>query len=642
MNKISLYKSSGQVRNLIVLATLALGLAPCSFSAVAAPTYVTTLARTPLGESSGICPSHRTEGVYWTHNDSGGGNKIYAFDISGAHLGTVTLTGASLSDFEDIASATVNDVHYLLAADTGDNARNRWVVPLFLFEEPAAATAPLPTGSITRINIDWHQSDQTAPPDCEAVALSPTGEIYLATKYNPSILYVFKSSYLIPGATDTLERVATLTGVRYATGLDISPDGQHMVVLSDPNGLQGKGTEYTIGAGRSTWQASDFTHSTVYPKVTTDGPQVEAICYSANADRFYTTSEDGHNSSGSGSCKLYQVMRSGSPTVPDTTAPSAPSAVNATANSSSQITITWTASTDNVAATRYDIFRNGGTTAIATATGTSYVNSGLTASTTYSYVIKARDAAGNVSAASLADSATTFAPPPDTSVPSIPAGLSFSFLSDTSTTITWTASTDNVSVTGYDIYRGGAYVGTSNTTHYTNSSLTPTTAYIYTIKAKDAAGNQSAASAPITITTLAVPDGIAPSIPSDVVANATSDTSIIITWTAATDNVKISAYEVLRNGIVVRTVTTTTYTDTNLTAATRYTYTVRAKDTANNTSLASAEVPITTLEVSSSSTPASESRSGGGSCGLGSGIAGLGTLLAMTLMMCLRHRSAKP
>jgi chitodextrinase len=89
----------------------------------------------------------------------------------------------------------------------------------------------------------------------------------------------------------------------------------------------------------------------------------------------------------------------------DTTAPSAPTGLTATAASSSQINLSWIASTDNVGVTGYDVYRNG--TFLKNVTGTSTTDIGLTASTTYSYYVKAKDAANNESAASATASATT-------------------------------------------------------------------------------------------------------------------------------------------------------------------------------------------------------------------------------------------
>jgi len=91
----------------------------------------------------------------------------------------------------------------------------------------------------------------------------------------------------------------------------------------------------------------------------------------------------------------------------------------------------------------------------------------------------------------------------DTTAPSTPTGLTVTGTTASSVSLSWTASTDNVAVTGYLIFRGGTQVGTSTTTTYTDTSLTASTAYSYTVKARDAANNQSAASAAVTATTQA-------------------------------------------------------------------------------------------------------------------------------------------
>ncbi|MFC8451105.1 cellulose binding domain-containing protein, partial [Kitasatospora sp. NPDC057223] len=129
-------------------------------------------------------------------------------------------------------------------------------------------------------------------------------------------------------------------------------------------------------------------------------------------------------------------------------------------------------------------------------------DSGLTAATAYSYTVKARDLAGNVSAASNSVSATTTAAPSDTVAPTAPSGLVSTGTTSSSVSLSWTASTDNVGVTGYDVYRGATKVGsTTGATTYTDSGLTAATAYSYTVKARDLAGNVSAASNSVTVTT---------------------------------------------------------------------------------------------------------------------------------------------
>ncbi|KQW96151.1 M4 family metallopeptidase [Flavobacterium sp. Root420] len=91
----------------------------------------------------------------------------------------------------------------------------------------------------------------------------------------------------------------------------------------------------------------------------------------------------------------------------------------------------------------------------------------------------------------------------DTVAPTAPTALAASGTTGTTTNLSWTASTDNVAVTGYDIYQGATLKGSSTTTTYTVTGLSASTAYTFTVKAKDAAGNVSAASNAVNVTTTA-------------------------------------------------------------------------------------------------------------------------------------------
>jgi chitodextrinase len=190
-------------------------------------------------------------------------------------------------------------------------------------------------------------------------------------------------------------------------------------------------------------------------------------------------------------------------TISDTQAPTVPTNLNAKVVSSSQIDLTWTASTDNVGVTGYQIYKNGSLIA-TTNTKTAYSDTGLAASTTYSYGVAAFDAAGNVSPLSASASATTAAalatqttssPTPDTQPPSVPTNLAAIAASSSQIKLSWTASMDNVGVTGYRIYRNGALIATTQSTSYSNTGLSALTSYTYTVAAYDAAGNVSSKSA---------------------------------------------------------------------------------------------------------------------------------------------------
>jgi chitinase len=187
----------------------------------------------------------------------------------------------------------------------------------------------------------------------------------------------------------------------------------------------------------------------------------------------------------------------------DTIAPSAPSNLAASNVTSTSVSLSWTASTDNVGVAGYTV--SYGSASVNT-TGTTATISGLTPNTAYTFTVRARDAAGNVSGPSNSVSVTTGAPAPDTTAPSVPANLTATGKTSTSVSLSWTASTDNVGVTGYTVSYGSGSVDTTGTTA-TISGLSPNTAYTFTVRARDAAGNVSTASAPVTVTTNAADDG---------------------------------------------------------------------------------------------------------------------------------------
>lgn len=183
----------------------------------------------------------------------------------------------------------------------------------------------------------------------------------------------------------------------------------------------------------------------------------------------------------------------------DTVAPTAPT-LSASGTTSNSTNLSWSGATDNVAVTGYDVYR-GGTLIGSTTTATTFAATGLSASTTYTFNVRAKDAAGNVSANSNTVSVTTLAPPADTTAPTAPT-LSASGTTTTSTNLSWSGATDNVGVTGYDVYRGGSLIGSTTTaTTFAATGLTPATTYTFNVRAKDAAGNVSVNSNTVSVTT---------------------------------------------------------------------------------------------------------------------------------------------
>ncbi len=288
----------------------------------------------------------------------------------------------------------------------------------------------------------------------------------------------------------------------------------------------------------------------------------------------------------------------------DKVPPSAPSGLRATAVGNTQIDLVWVAATDNVAVTGYQIQRCPkanctGFTPIATTTTTSYSNTGLLTKTTYRYRVQAIDAAGNHGNTSNIVAATTSTLTQDTSPPTMPARLTATASSPTQIDLTWTASTDNVGVTGYQVqrcYRANcvnfAPLTTTTITRYSNTGLTAKTAYRYRVRAMDAAGGRSRYSNVAMATTLAqpLPDTRAPSMPK-LTAAVIGETQIDLTWIAATDNVGVTGYQVERcmqtgctGFALIATTTITRYSNTGLAAQTTYRYRVRAMDAAGNRS----------------------------------------------------------
>ncbi len=214
------------------------------------------------------------------------------------------------------------------------------------------------------------------------------------------------------------------------------------------------------------------------------------------------------------------------PDFTDTTAPNAvtnlrafPAAETATTSS---VTLTWTAATTSGRnrVTGYEVYRDGNKIASVTAVG--YVDKPLAPSTTYKYFVVAFDAAANRSAASAEVTATTPAAPNlnvtiggqlspgilalpqnDIAAPTAPANLaaSTSALNATSSSVqlSWSASADNIAVTGYEVFRDGNKISTVTQPGYTDPSVTSNVTYVYTVRSFDAAGNRSVASNQVSV-----------------------------------------------------------------------------------------------------------------------------------------------
>jgi chitodextrinase len=380
-----------------------------------------------------------------------------------------------------------------------------------------------------------------------------------------------------------------------------------------------------------------------------------------------TAYDTSNNESGYSSEVVYNV--------PDTTLPLTPTSLQATTISTSEIDLSWNASSDNIGVTGYRIYR--GSTQIATTANSTYQDTGLSSSTTYSYTVSAYDAAGNESGQSSASSAITLSlpvnnPPVLSSVGNksvnegqalsftisatdpdddtliyttnnLPSGASFN---GNTQTFAWTPTynqagtysnitfqvsdgndidSENIAITVDNINRPPVLDPISDITVSEGATITlsPTatdpdgdalaytysgwmTSNSYTTNSNDSGTHTVTVtvsdgtltdSQNVMITILDV-DTVQPSTPGNLQASAISIDKINLSWNASTDNVGVTGYRIYRDGIQVADVSSTTYQDTGLSSLTTYVYTVSAYDATGNESNQSTPVSATTQEAS--------------------------------------------
>ena len=351
----------------------------------------------------------------------------------------------------------------------------------------------------------------------------------------------------------------------------------------------------------------------------------------------------------------------------DTVAPSTPTSLTASGVTTTSVNLSWNASTDNVGVTGYDVYRN--STFLGTSTSNSYSVTGLSANTSYTFFVRAKDAAGNISGNSNTVNVTT----EDNSSGGGSATELFisEYVEGSSNNkaieiANYTGSSVNLS--GYELRRqtngsgswssGVALSGTlANNDVFVVANSSASTAVLnvadlttgdssMTFNGNDPVGlfkngtlidivgtfnggssnfakdttlrRKSNISSPSTSYTVSEwdsfsqntfddlgnhsfnggggsgPDTQTPTTPTGVSASNITQTTLDLSWNAATDNVGVTQYEVIQNGVVLGTTATTNYAVSGLSASTTYTFEVIAYDAANNTSN-SASINATTI-----------------------------------------------
>jgi chitodextrinase len=205
----------------------------------------------------------------------------------------------------------------------------------------------------------------------------------------------------------------------------------------------------------------------------------------------YTVGVDAYDAVGSRSAQATLVVATRACPV-DAEAPTVPQNQTLAGITQSSFTMSWSAATDNVGVVGYAVYLDSARR--ATTTGTSYTYTGLACGTTYTVGLEAVDAAGNFSDVRFATGpAATVAcsPSGDTQAPTVPAGMTSGSVTQSSVSVSWSASSDNVAVAGYGYYRAGSLVGNGSGTGYTFTGLACATTYSFAVDAYDVAGNRS-------------------------------------------------------------------------------------------------------------------------------------------------------
>ncbi|MFI8521815.1 discoidin domain-containing protein [Streptomyces sp. NPDC085481] len=264
------------------------------------------------------------------------------------------------------------------------------------------------------------------------------------------------------------------------------------VVLRLPDGWGARSQTLKIQGSTDGTSFTDLTASQAYAFDAASGHSA-TIAFDATTTRHIrvlVTANTGRPAAQISELEIY------GPATGDTQAPTAPANLAFTEPASGQIRLTWNASSDNAGVTGYDVYANGALLTSVAGNVTTYTDN-RPAGQTVSYAVRAKDAAGNQSGDS--NTVTRIGDAGDTQAPTAPANLAFTEPASGQIRLTWNASSDNVGVTGYDVYAGNTLRASvaGNVTTYTDTQ--PATSTVtYLVRAKDAAGNQSTASNAVT------------------------------------------------------------------------------------------------------------------------------------------------
>ncbi len=243
------------------------------------------LANNKVNESSGLACSRNTPGVFWTHNDSGDGPRVYAFNTEGKDLGSCEVAGIRARDWEDMASFKMQGKSFLLLGDVGDNKKENDVHELYLVAEPPVdpargVTLPqIPAAAAIRYRYEDGRHN------CESIAVDPvTKTILIVSKDGGKSCNAYAIPFPNQPTAEPLvaKKIATLS-IPTTTAMDVSANGRRAVVLT-----YGDAFEYRRAADED-WAAA-FARQPRKLRMPRRA-QGETICYGPDGKTLYLTSE---------------------------------------------------------------------------------------------------------------------------------------------------------------------------------------------------------------------------------------------------------------------------------------------------------------------------------------------------------------
>jgi hypothetical protein len=259
------------------------------------PKVIGKISSAEINESSGLVASRCQENVFWTHNDSGDNAFLYAISQKGEKLGTWKVKGAKNKDWEDIATIKNKSGEcFLYIGDIGDNEKNRTDLIIYRVREPKISAEnrssgkknPLLTENAEIINFRYPESRH----DAETLLIHPeTNDIYILTKRlsGSSEVYKIKGNFEIT-KTPIAEKIADLSVPAipngFLTGGEISPDGRRIVVCDYFNA-------YEIILPENAKNFDEIWKEKPVVIELGKREQGEAVCYSANGNSIFATSE---------------------------------------------------------------------------------------------------------------------------------------------------------------------------------------------------------------------------------------------------------------------------------------------------------------------------------------------------------------